>query len=104
MLVCSAAGCLNRPSLLMIHLSQHHVALSISLADILIPNCAPLLQYVKEWHEGRGDLNVRLGKWGQLLGSAIGRVRELNFDQPMTGALKGVIFPCLCPWPFLLDR
>lgn len=46
--------------------------------------------FFKDWHGKRGDQNVRLGKWGQPLGSAVGRVRELHFDQPMTGALKGV--------------
>lgn len=33
---------------------------------------------------------MRLGSWGQPLGSAVGHVRELHFDQAMTGALKGV--------------
>ena len=46
--------------------------------------------FFRNWHMGRGDMDVRLGSWGQALGSAIGRVRELQFEQPMTGALKGV--------------
>ncbi|KAK9806649.1 hypothetical protein WJX73_004041 [Symbiochloris irregularis] len=46
--------------------------------------------WFKEWHEGRGDMNVRLGSWSRVLGQAVGHVRELQFDQPMTGALKGL--------------
>ena len=54
-----------------------------------------MLQYFKSWHEKHGDLNIRLSKWVQPLGSAVGRMRELYFEQPMTGKLKSVCLASL---------
>ena len=48
----------------------------------------------KEWHEGRGDKDVKFTPWQDITGSKEGRVRQLRFVTPFQGALRSV---CLFP-------